>query len=346
MKNMLISFIINPRFRIYRHLLLLLLAELFALQNTFSGFDGMGCMLANIVNVVFFAGLIYLNVYFYTPKLLIHNKILIYIFAIALTIIIGLLFIAVIQGLLYKNYGVSRYIPDENPYSYLNIISAFLITTFIVTGSSTIVLFQRWITHGQQISDLETATMAQELKLLKNQINPHFLFNMLNNANELVLTNSDEATIVLTKLNDLLRYQLNDSIQEKVSLISEIHFLTDYLNLEKIRKDNFDFIVSKEGNINNVTIPPLIFITFVENAVKHNTYGKKKAFVNLYFKVLNNKLLFSCENSRAETITKENIGGLGLTNIRRRLDLLYGKNYLLEVIETESIYRINLTFRL
>lgn len=344
--NSLIRFLTANRYRLYRYLLLLLVAELFALQNTFHGFYGIGCIYANISNVLFFTGIIYLNIYLFVPKLLYKNRYGLYISCLSFIVLAGLSLLSIVQSFLYQNYGVTSESSD-NPYSFLHIITAIIFIVFIIIGSSTIVLFQQWILHGEQISELEITTMQSELNQLKNQINPHFLFNMLNNANELVRTDTEKASVVLSNLNDLLRYQLNDSTQEKVSLSADIHFLTDYLNLEKIRRDNFNFTISKEGDINNVIIPPLIFITFVENAVKHNAYEEgEHSFVCLDFKVYENKLRFVCQNSKSGNIKQGRIGGLGLSNIKRRLDLLYGENYSLNIEDQGRIYKISLTLKL
>nr|WP_297165475.1 histidine kinase [uncultured Dysgonomonas sp.] len=344
--NSLTKFLITDRYRLYRHLLFLLIAELFALQNTFHGFSGIGCFYANIINMLFFTGIIYLNIYILVPKLLYKNKYSLYILCISFVVLVGLFFLSIIQGFLYQNYGVASENTD-NPYSFLHIITAIIFIVFIIIGSSTIVLFQQWILHGEQISELEIATMQSELNQLKNQINPHFLFNMLNNANELVRIDPEEASVVLSNLNDLLRYQLNDSTQERVSLSADIHFLTDYLNLEKIRRDNFNFTISKEGDINNVLIPPLIFITFVENAVKHNVYGEGEgSFVCLDFKVYENKLHFVCQNGKSRNVERGKVGGLGLSNIKRRLNLLYGESYSLKIEDIERTYKICLTLSL
>lgn len=346
MVNSLTKFLTADRYRLYRHLLFLLIAELFALQNTFHGFSGIGCIYANISNMLFFTGIIYLNIYILVPKLLYKNKYALYVLCTSFVVLAGLFFLSIIQGFLYQSYGITRENID-NPYSFLHIITAIIFIVFIIIGSSTIVLFQQWILHGKQISELEITTMQSELNQLKNQINPHFLFNMLNNANELVRIDTEKASVVLSDLNDLLRYQLNDSTQEKVSLSADIHFLTDYLNLEKIRRDNFNFTISKEGDIHKVLIPPLIFITFVENAVKHNVYEEyEHPFVCLDFKVFENKLSFVCQNSKSKNVQRSSVGGLGLSNIKRRLDLLYGENYSLNIEDVEQTYKICLTLKL
>ena len=162
---------------------------------------------------------------------------------------------------------------------------------------------------------------------------------MLNNANVLIRKNPAEASKVLFKLEDLLRYQMNDNFREHVPLRSDIHFLNDYLNLEKVRRDHSDYNITEEGNIDAIQLPALLFIPFVENAVKHNFDSEHPSYVHLFFKVEDNQLEFQCENSKPAVATgKSHVGGIGLTNIRRRLELLYLGRYLLEVAETENKY--------
>lgn len=197
------------------------------------------------------------------------------------------------------------------------------------------------------IYELKQANTNAELDQLKNQINPHFLFNMLNNANVLTKKDPDKASQVLMKLSDLLRYQLYDSARDKVLLTSDIHFLEDFLNLEKIRRDNFDFVISKEGDLNGVQVPPLLFISFVENAVKHNNDVSNSSYVNLYFNVADDKLFFKCINSKPllKAVNSKS-GGLGLANIRRRLELLFPAAHLLKIEDKSDTYCITLTLQL
>ena len=185
--------------------------------------------------------------------------------------------------------------------------------------------------------------LQSELKFLKKQINPHFLFNMLNNANVLIRKNPKEASRVLFRLKDLLRYQINDSTKEKVSLNSEIQFLSDFLNLEKVRRDNFEYLIMKEGKMEQFWLPPLLFIPFVENAVKHNPDTENKSFVYLSFEVTDDRLIFRCQNSKpAIAPERAEVGGLGLKNIKRRLELLFPGNHSLEIQEDEKTYTVNL----
>jgi LytS/YehU family sensor histidine kinase len=169
---------------------------------------------------------------------------------------------------------------------------------------------------------------------------------MLNNANELSKDKPNEAAQIIFRLNDLLKYQLNDSVKDKIKLSDDIQFLTDLLNLEEIRRDNFEFTVSTEGDINAIAVPPLLFTPFVENALKHG--NDKKSYIHLDFKIENEWMNFTCINSKP-TIIKKNeykIGGLGLSNIKRRLELLYGQSHSLKIIENETTYTVKLYLKI
>ena len=198
-----------------------------------------------------------------------------------------------------------------------------------------------------RINELEKTTLRSEMEQLKNQINPHFLFNMLNNANVLTQKDPVKASQVLMKLSDLLRYQLYDSARGSVLLTAEIHFLEDFLNLEQIRRDNFEYLVSKHGEISWVQIAPLLLITFVENAIKHNVDSEKKSYVHLYFEVGHSQLRFRCINSKPQIISKKTeVGGLGLANVKRRLELIYPHTHTLEIVDNPDTYSVSLTISL
>ena len=199
----------------------------------------------------------------------------------------------------------------------------------------------------KQVVEMETVNKDIEFQALQAQINPHFLFNMLNNANVLIKRNPEEASKVLFKLEDLLRYQINDSSRERVSLASDIRFLNDYLNLEKIRRDNFQFTLRQEGEVDSIWIQPLLFIPFVENAVKHSFDSEYSSYVHVFFKVDAHRLDFRCENSNpAVAVQQGKVGGIGLANIQRRLGLLYPEHYKLEQREDENLYSVILSITL
>lgn len=343
------DFLLNPQKRIYRHLLLQLVVFLITINVFWDTPDELiitpprirswiGYFL--IINM-----LIYVNAYILVPRFLLKGRLLLYLITASGLILISIVILGTLQTLFEDTRFES--LPTSQSVILLNILSSTISSGLLVAGSSAMILFKHWISNNLRVNELEAATLQSELKFLKSQINPHFLFNMLNNANVLIRESPIEAVHVLSKLKDLLKYQLKDSTSEKVFLADDIHFLNDYLNLEKIRRDNFDFIISAEGEIADITVPPLLFIPFVENAVKHNNDNEKLSYVHLYFKVEEAALIFICLNSKpAEQKEKAADGGIGLANIRRRLQLLYDTDCSLEIDETDITYTINLRLKL
>lgn len=340
-------FLLTPNFNQVRNIITFLIISFFAYQNVYDNFTGEGSFYAYFTSLAMFIFPVFTNLYILIPHLLVRNKLSLYLWVLFATIIIGLLIYCPIVHYIFQKYGISTDIlTNENPYSLINVLYAIVMIGMITIGTTSVELFRRWMIYDRQITELEKNTMQSELQQLKNQINPHFLFNMLNNANILVKEDPDEASRLLTKLDDMLRYQLNDSARQEVFLSADIHFLTGFLELEKMRRDHFEYLISKEGDVNNVKIPPLLFIPFVENAIKHNTDSENLSYIYLYFRVEREELIFTCENSKPPVSAKKEFGGLGLANIRRRLELLYGDNHSLQIDETETKYRIHLRLKL
>lgn len=265
--------------------------------------------------------------------------------------ILGVNLVSVLLGFiflspLYQRYGIRGFcIQDNHAVSFDSIAYGVLVLLLSVGGCTSFELFRRWVVSDKKILELEKATKQTELQQLKKQINPHFLFNMLNNANILVKDAPDEASQILEKLDNLLRYQLNDSTRREVFLTADIQFLTSFLELEKVRRDHFEYTIFQEGNMENICIPPLLFIPFVENAVKHNLDSDNLSYVHLYFSVHNKQLTFRCENSKPRVPVKRE-GGIGLANVKRRLDLLYESRYTLQIEDKETTYNVNLHLNL
>lgn len=350
-ENIVADFLLSPRKRVYRHLLVQLVV-LFITLNVF--WDTPDEFIITPERIRSWIGyflvidlIIYVNAYVLAPRFLLKGRLLPYLVTVTILILASILTLGMLQTFFEDTRFES--LPPTHTEIVLNILSSTISCGLLAAGSSAMVLLKHWINNNQRVNELEAATLQSELKFLKSQINPHFLFNMLNNVYVLIRKGRDEAAEVLFKLEDLLRYQLNDSSQEKIQLSSDIHFMNDFLNLEKIRRDNFNFVISKEGDINSVWLPPLLFIPFVENAVKHNTDSENASFVRLFFKISDNRLLFSCENSipAPKEQGKDNrTGGLGLKNIRRRLELLFPGRHHLEIIENKQSYTVHLQLEL
>ncbi|MDR6968083.1 sensor histidine kinase YesM [Flavobacterium arsenatis] len=333
-----VEFFISEKFRFHRHLMLIafsIVVLYYSPPDYVQPFETYN-------RIVIFSQIIllaYSNMYFFVPKFLLRKKYLNF----GLSVLSGIILAYVIHRA--ASYYLRPYLlpyqdDDINFFTY-----SFMIMVLII-ASAAIKLFQQWISDAQLIHDLELAKAGAELEQLKNQINPHFLFNMLNNANVLIEDDPKKASQVLVKLGDLLRYQLYDSSRDKVLLTSEIHFLEDFLNLEKVRRDNFNFLISKEGELSGVQVPPLLFISFVENAVKHNNDAAKSSYVNLFFDVRRTELFFKCINSKPAVKAINKPGGLGIANIQRRLELLFPSTHDLKIEDNSETYCITLTLKL
>lgn len=336
--------LLNDRIRLISNLLLLLVIFFLGFQNVYGDFNGEGFLYAYPVSILVFAFPIYLNIYWLVPRFLYKAKCrLLYYWILFFGVnIMSVLFGFIFLSPLYQRYGIREFcIQDNHSFSFLSVVYGVLVLALSTGGCTSFEFFRRWIVSGRKIMELEKATMQTELQQLKKQINPHFLFNMLNNANILVKDAPDEASQILEKLDDLLRYQLNDSTRKEVSLDADIQFLTSFLELEKVRRDHFEYTISQEGDMNDIHIPPLLFIPFVENAVKHNSDSNNLSYIHLHFAVYDNQLIFCCRNSKPPIPVRQQ-GGIGLANVRRRLDLLYGTHYLLQIEDKETTYNVNL----
>lgn len=343
--NIISRFFIGKDFRIYRHMVLLLLIVVITINFIWylpvKNVPEYYKIYAWNIYFIAFVGIIYHNLYFAAPDMLLKNKISKYVLTLVIYVVVILLCVMFAQYCLLKMNWTRVYSPEA---IFINLFSTTLVLIFLFTGTTSILLVKHRIKSDREKSELESSILESELKLLKNQVNPHFLFNMLNNANMLLKKDKKQASDVLFKLEDLLRYQIHDNVKEDVNLDSEINFLNDYLNLEKIRRDNFNYSISEQGDCRHQRVSPLLFIVFVENAVKHNADNENESYVNILFKYSENKLEFVCENSKPRfEIKSDGAGGLGLKNIDRRLDLLYPDRHKLEIISEELKYIVKLT---
>ena len=333
-----LQLVISEKYRFQRHLLLIIFCIVvlyYSPADYVEPFETYNRL------VVFFQIILiaYSNTYFFVPRFLFRNNYLGY----GLFVLSSMILSYYVHEVFADSFRIDL-LPNED--DSINFFTFSFMTLVLIVASAAIKLFQQWIADARRIHDLELANTNGELEQLKNQINPHFLFNMLNNANVLIEDDPKKASQVLVKLSDLLRYQLYDSSRDKVLLTSEIHFLEDFLNLEKVRRDNFNFLISKEGELSGVQVPPLLFISFVENAVKHNNDAAKLSYLNLYFDVRHNGLFFKCVNSKPAVKAVNKSGGLGLANIERRLELLFPSSHTLKIVDDPETYSVTLFLNL
>lgn len=193
---------------------------------------------------------------------------------------------------------------------------------------------------------VEQQNLRSEMALLKNQINPHFLFNTLNNIDSLIKSNPDKASASLVELGDMMRYMLYETNSDKVSLDKELQCVENFLKLQTMHHANADLVSYEiKGETSSVRVAPMLFIPFIENAFKHCTDKEKEHAIQFSFEIENGVIKFIASNifDRTKKISKDKSSGVGLDVVRRRLELLYPNRYRLEIEEKEGLYLVNLT---
>lgn len=222
--------------------------------------------------------------------------------------------------------------------------------TMLYTGLAYLARFTtRWIVDQQIKAELINQNQASELALLRSQVNPHFLFNTLNNIYSLVYTKSDLAPGAMTRLSDILRYMLYEANTDKVVLTKEAEYLNSYIELFQLRLSDKEFVKFEvTGDTDNKLIAPMLLIPFVENAFKHCHKKSPSPGIMIYLNLKNNILTFKVINAfkkETEPVEKQE-GGVGMKNVRRRLELLYPGKHTLTVNEDAGYYSVELIIEL
>ena len=297
------------------------------------------------INVFLFAVIVYFNLLYLIPNYLTEKKFLIYCgLLIASVIVLTPIKIIIVYFMYYGS-------PKEQA-ALVHDINWTFISTFFIAGSSTIFkIINDWVRHQRERKELETQTMQSELRFLKSQINPHFLFNTLNNLYALTLKKSDKAPEIVIKLSEMMRYMLYECNEKKVYLKKEVNYVRNYLDLERLRQGkNVDIHFTVNGEVTNQKIAPLMFIPFLENSFKHGLSNQlSRGFVNIVLNVENRNIHLFIENSKPETLPLRNhkkSGGIGLVNVRRRLNILYPNQHQLVVKDNPKTYTIDLNLEL
>ena len=199
----------------------------------------------------------------------------------------------------------------------------------------------------KQLAELEKQNLEQQLEYLRYQINPHFFMNTLNNIHALVDIDSEKAKDTILELSRMMRFVLYEGNKQSVPLSRELDFIRHYVALMQLRyTDKVRIEMDLPSEVHDRQVPPLILITFIENAFKHGVSYQHESFVEVKVAEEGDKLHFSCRNSKAGTSPslgrQEGTGGVGLANVRKRLNLLYGQNYSLRIHNVADAYSVEL----
>jgi two-component system, LytTR family, sensor kinase len=218
---------------------------------------------------------------------------------------------------------------------------------FIVTVATTIKLLKKWYTDEKYHQDVEKQRLEAELNLLKAQVHPHFLFNTLNNLYALTLKKSDKASEVVLKLSELLSYMLYECNVPKVQLDKELEMINNYISLEKLRySDVLDIKIRVTGDTRGINIAPMLILPFVENSFKHGASGSLTSpWIKIDVQIQDNFMVLKVANSKNgnKKTTNTYTEGIGLKNVRRRLELLYTNLYDLQIKDENNIFQVILT---
>lgn len=235
-------------------------------------------------------------------------------------------------------------------------ISAVAVTYILTTGLLDVLAIflalgvrymMRWNEMQLQLREEEKQKKEAELTWLKYQLNPHFLFNTMNNISSLTQIDPDQAQESIGKLSDVLRYALYETDNQMVALSGEMEFMRDYISLMQLRCNELSEVsVDMEAPSVDVQIAPLLYISLIENAFKHGVNARLRSFVSVRLRPEGGDLVFECTNSLFRKAGEEHIGsGIGLENLKQRLELLYPGRYSYGQQASEGVYSVKLVLK-
>ncbi|HZY82902.1 MAG TPA: histidine kinase [Cyclobacteriaceae bacterium] len=300
---------------------------------------------------------VYFNLYFLIPRVLEKGKYVQYVCYFMLTTLCCALLI--IPGYYFSAWLSPQTFEEMYQHDPSNWMFFFQVNTFpssmaAMTLGMSLKLAKNWVQSRQREQALEKEKLETELKFLKSQFNPHFLFNSINSIFVLINKDPRMASEALAKFSDILRYQLYECNEQQIPLGQELDYVSNYIELQKLRhdKDQSDLKIKMDtGNTSGYWIAPFILMPFIENAFKHVSRRPDGSnWIRMELNMSADRLLFNVSNSVGPA-THSSIGiiqhgGLGLKNVRRRLELLYPQKHLLDIIEDKNTFRVHLTLSL
>lgn len=299
-----------------------------------------------LVHLPVFILFTYTAIYWLVPVFLLNRKYLQFF----LSLIAAAVLAASLRILAGRYIYYSWFIPEVlHPKTWIS-PDIFLLNLFWILSPAILFAmfkyYRNWINTQTLASEAERKRLASELQLLKAQLNPHFLFNTFNNLYVLALQKSDKTPVVISKMSDLFHYILYECNAVEIPVSKEIKLIEDCIDLEKLRySDRLSITFDKEIENSEYHVPPMLLYTFVENCFKHGcSPDPATPWIKLFIKVKGNNFTFEATNSIPKTNgnNPEIVNGLGLSNIKRRLELIYAKNHQLEIRKDQGMFYIRL----
>ncbi len=298
-----------------------------------------------LLNICFYAGIVYFNLFYLIPNYFRWNKLGRYVGLLFLSVVIITPIKLMVFYLKFHDYPVrqSILIDDQMSMLYIHLLVAGFSTIFKIVSD--------WARHQREKTELEARSMQSELNFLRTQINPHFLFNTLNNLYALTLKKSDKAPEIVIKLSEMMRYMLYECNEKEVPLLKEVNYIRNYLELEKIRQiKEIEIKLKVTGMVTNQRIAPLMFIPFIENSFKHGLGNHtSEGFIHINLNVKPDTVHLNVTNSKPLKLpvrTDKRSGGIGLINVKKRLSMIYPKRHTLEINDNPNTYVVDLHIEL
>ncbi|HLP05216.1 MAG TPA: histidine kinase [Paludibacter sp.] len=312
-----------------------------------------------------------LNAFLFVPKLLFQKKYWGY-FAFSLLSVVGLLGITLLSqfwvhaleplsmppmnlgpGMPPMELGNKMPAPmgykppllPEQKSVYMILAENFIISLLLIGASTAIKMVSKWLDEENRRKDLEKEQLKTELALLRHQVSPHFFMNTLNNIHALVDIDTEKAKDAIIRLSTLMRYLLYETAQGHTGLKKEVSFIESYFSLMKLRYSNkMKISIEIPENIPDIQIPPMLFISFIENAFKHGVSYQNESFVNFKLELSDNSLSCTLKNSKHKNtgLQEKMYSGIGLANIRKSLALLFGNDYTFDILENDQEFEVKL----
>jgi sensor histidine kinase YesM len=317
------------------------------------GPNGWNRMIGDWTNLFLLLLLFLVNIFLLVPRLLFNDKRSQYFF-----IVTVMIFAVSVISLIFHPIGPPQpsgmgIPPPEIQYNLLPFLGTILnnlIAALLIIGSSTAFELEfKWRSEQQLRKDAEKEQLKTNLALLRHQVSPHFFMNTLNNIHALIDINTEHAKDAIVRLSTLMRYLLYDSAQGTIALKKEIEFINSFVSLMQLRySDQVDIQVKMPEHIPDIHIPPMLFVSFLENAFKHGVSYQSKSFIHFELKMQTNNLFCSIKNSKHNAHTSQDgeYMGIGMENIKKSLQLLFRDNYSLNIADNQNSFEVDLTIPL
>lgn len=288
--------------------------------------------------------IVFVNLEVLLPKLYFKKKVPFYILS-------SIILVLLIYFLMEIPFWLEKGLPFSKPYkprSHNRIIIMRYMTKFLpmiisLIGSSLFAIAGFAASKEKEMAQLKSEKLKAEMDFLKSQTNPHFLFNALNNIYTLSVIKSDRTPENLLKLSDMLRYMLYDCKADRVPLKKELEYIDNFVALNQLKdSQGLNIKIKLDRSQPNLMVAPLIFIPFIENAFKHSKIEDlEKGWIEIELNIIDTVIHFNVRNSIPEkAYTKDTIGGIGLKNVKRQLELIYPEKHSLDIVQKDSVFEI------